>query len=39
MPNKLHFIISYDVILKYICTKKYRSQRTKNINILKKILK
>jgi hypothetical protein len=29
MPKKLQFLISYDVMQKYICAKKYMSQCTK----------
>jgi hypothetical protein len=33
MPNKLHFLIAHDVMLKYLCAKTYTSQRIKKIQI------
>jgi hypothetical protein len=33
MPNKLHFLIAHDVMLKYLCAKTYTSQCIKKIQI------
>jgi len=37
MPNKLHFLIAYDVMLEYVCAKTYTSQCIKKIHIYSRI--
>jgi hypothetical protein len=38
MPKKVHFIISYDVILKYNCTKKCTLQSTKKCKYIQEMI-
>ncbi len=39
MLRQLHYYISYDVMLKYICAQKQITTYLKNENIFKKLLK
>jgi hypothetical protein len=38
MLNKLHFFISYDVMLEYICAKKYMLQCTKKCKYIQEMI-
>jgi len=37
-PKKLHFLISYDVMLGYICAKQYVSQCIKKCKCIQKMI-